>query len=89
MPPRICEAQKKKHSSHLPKISRNLKNSIKAAVKLRNWRVLPEEERIKRQKEYWQIFVNQRALTSSGNTNSNNNINNTNLHEYINENIAN
>ena len=86
MPPRTCETLKKKHS--LPKISRNLRNSIKAAVKLRNWRLLPEEERIGRQKAYWQKFVNARTSTSSGNYNRNNNVNDTNLHEFTNENLT-
>jgi hypothetical protein len=88
MPPKICETLKRKHSR--PRISKNLKNEIKAAVTLRNFRLLPEEERIMRQQAYWKNYVNSRyALSANKNKNNNNNINglNLNIHEYSNNNL--
>lgn len=89
MPIKVCESmkermRKKAEKERVPRLGKNIKNELMATVKLRNFRMLPESERIVRQKAYWNSYVASRnALRSSPNNNKNNNEHNFNhIHEF-------
>ncbi len=83
MPPRLCESYKKRATRRV--MNRELQTNIKHAARWRNFRRLPEEERIARLKAYWnEEYVPSRQALRKNNNNNLKNKNTENVHAYTN-----
>jgi hypothetical protein len=78
MPARVCESYKKKHMTR--KMNHGLQSNIRAAARWREFRLLPEEERIARQKAHWNNYVAARQSLRTNNNLTNENLEN--VHNY-------
>ena len=78
MPPSVCKKYLERMSRK--RLNSNIQRNIRQAAYWRNFRKLPENERITRQKTYWNRYKSSRSNLRSNN--SNNNINIQNIHTF-------
>jgi hypothetical protein len=78
MPPSVCKKYQERMSRK--RLNSNIQKNIRRAAYWRSFRTLPEEERIAKQKAYWNQYKSSRSSLRTNN--SNNNINVENLHTF-------
>lgn len=67
MPPRVCVKFLEKQQRRV--MNPEMKAAIRQYAKYMNWKRLSENERIKRQKAYWNSYVADRKSLTSGQSN--------------------